>query len=275
MTRSSEIPDSDTASRPPRHVAIVMDGNGRWAKQRKLPRFAGHTAGVDTVKGVVRACVEEGIKVLTLFAFSSENWRRPRDEVSMLMGLFISALDQQVKKLHENNIRLRVIGDRSAFNAALQKRIRDGETLTRDNDGLVLVIAANYGGRWDIVEATRALARTVAAGALDPEEISEQQMAHHMSLKDLPEPDLFIRTGGEQRVSNFLLWDMAYTELYFTETLWPDFDRAAFDEALASYARRQRRFGRTSEQVTAAGGKTADAAADPGESGRATLHRVR
>ncbi len=275
MTRSSEIPDSDTASRPPRHVAIVMDGNGRWAKQRKLPRFAGHTAGVDTVKGVVRACVEEGIKVLTLFAFSSENWRRPRDEVSMLMGLFISALDQQVKKLHENNIRLRVIGDRSAFNAALQKRIRDAETLTRDNDGLVLVIAANYGGRWDIVEATRALARTVAAGALDPEEISEQQMAHHMSLKDLPEPDLFIRTGGEQRVSNFLLWDMAYTELYFTETLWPDFDRAAFDEALASYARRQRRFGRTSEQVTAAGGKTADAAADPGESGRATLHRVR
>jgi undecaprenyl diphosphate synthase len=252
-----------------------MDGNGRWARQRKLPRFAGHTAGVDTVKGVVRACVENGIEVLTLFAFSSENWRRPRDEVSMLMGLFISALDQQVKKLHENDIRLRVIGDRSAFNPALQKRIRDAEALTRDNSGLILVIAANYGGRWDIVEASRALARSVAAGALEPEDISEQMQAQHMSLRDLPEPDLFIRTGGEQRVSNFLLWDMAYTELYFTETLWPDFDRAAFGEALSSYARRQRRFGRTSEQVAAARDQTADAAPGSAAAGRATLHRVR
>ncbi len=275
MTGKSEIPVSDRDSRPPRHVAIVMDGNGRWARQRKLPRFAGHTAGVDTVKGVVRACVENGIQVLTLFAFSSENWRRPRDEVSMLMGLFISALDQQVKKLHENDIRLRVIGDRSAFNPALQKRIRDAEALTRDNSGLVLVIAANYGGRWDIVEASRALARSVAAGALEPEDISEQLLAHHMSLRDLPEPDLFIRTGGEQRVSNFLLWDMAYTELYFTDTLWPDFDRAAFDEALASYDRRQRRFGRTSEQVAAARDQTAGAASGSGVSGRANLHRVR
>ncbi len=275
MSRVSESSISDSGSRPPRHVAIVMDGNGRWARQRKLPRFAGHSAGVDTVKGVVRACVEKGIEVLTLFAFSSENWRRPRDEVSMLMGLFISALDQQVKKLHDNNIRLRVIGDRSAFNPALQKKIRDAESLTRDNGGLVLVIAANYGGRWDILEAARAVARTVAAGALEPEDISEQLLTHHMSLKELPEPDLFIRTGGEQRVSNFLLWDMAYTELYFTETLWPDFDRAAFDEALASYARRQRRFGRTSEQVTAAREETSDAASDPGASGQATLHRVR
>jgi len=274
MTRAGESPDSNSDSRPPRHVAIVMDGNGRWARERKLPRFAGHTAGVDTVKGVVRACVEKGIEVLTLFAFSSENWRRPRDEVSMLMGLFVSALDQQVKKLHQNDIRLRVIGDRSAFNPALQKRIRDAETLTRDNSGLVLVIAANYGGRWDIVEATRALARAVAGGALEPEDISEQLLADHMSLKDLPEPDLFIRTGGEQRVSNFLLWDMAYTELYFTETLWPDFDRAALDQALASYARRQRRFGRTSEQVTAARDESANAASSSAESGRATLHRV-
>ncbi len=252
-----------------------MDGNGRWARQRKLPRFAGHTAGVDTVKGVVRACVEKGIEALTLFAFSSENWRRPRDEVSMLMGLFISALDQQVKKLHDNDIRLRVIGDRSAFNPALQKKIRDAEALTRDNGKLTLVIAANYGGRWDILEATRAVSRTVAAGALQPEEISEEHLSHHMSLKDLPEPDLFIRTGGEQRISNFLLWDMAYTELYFTETLWPDFNRAAFDEALASYARRQRRFGRTSEQVAAARGKSADATTEPGEPGGAALHRVR
>jgi undecaprenyl diphosphate synthase len=275
MTRARESRVSDSDSRPPRHVAIVMDGNGRWARERKLPRFAGHTAGVDTVKGVVRACVEKGIEVLTLFAFSSENWRRPRDEVSMLMGLFMSALDQQVKKLHENDIRLRIIGDRSAFNPALQKRIRDAETLTRNNGGLVLVIAANYGGRWDIIEATRALARMVAGGALEPEEISEEHLAHHMSLKDLPEPDLFIRTGGEQRVSNFLLWDMAYTELYFTETLWPDFDRAAFDQALASYARRQRRFGRTSEQVAAAREETGDAASGSGGSGRAALHRVR
>ena len=274
MTRAKESPVSNSDSRPPRHVAIVMDGNGRWARERKLPRFAGHTAGVDTVKGVVRACVEKGIEVLTLFAFSSENWRRPRDEVSMLMGLFVSALDQQVKKLHQNDIRLRVIGDRSAFNPALQKRIRDAETLTRDNSGLVLVIAANYGGRWDIVEATRALARAVAGGALEPEDISEQLLADHMSLKDLPEPDLFIRTGGEQRVSNFLLWDMAYTELYFTETLWPDFDRAALDQALASYARRQRRFGRTSEQVTAARDESANAASGSAGSGRATLHRV-
>ncbi len=273
MIHPNDSPDSDSSL--PRHVAIVMDGNGRWARRRKLPRFAGHTAGVDTVKGVVRACVEKRIEVLTLFAFSSENWRRPRDEVSMLMGLFISALDQQVKKLHENDIRLRVIGDRSAFNPALQKRIRDAESLTRDNTGLTLVIAANYGGRWDILEATRALSRKVAAGAMDPEAISEQLMTNHMSLRDLPDPDLFIRTGGEQRVSNFLLWDMAYTELYFTETLWPDFDRAAFDAALASFASRQRRFGRTSEQVTAEQGRTAGAAAEPGENNQAALHRVR
>lgn len=235
----------------PRHMAIIMDGNGRWANLRKLPRFAGHTAGVETVKDVVRACVENDIEVLTLFAFSSENWRRPRDEVGMLMGLFMAALDQQVKKLHENNIRLRIVGDRKAFSPSLQKRIQDAEALTRDNTGLYLVIAANYGGRWDILEATRALALKVAAGELGVEAISEERLAQHLSLGDLPEPDLFIRTGGEQRISNFLLWNLAYTELYFTETLWPDFDRSALNEALASYARRQRRFGRTSEQVAA------------------------
>jgi undecaprenyl diphosphate synthase len=219
-------------------MAIIMDGNGRWARLRKLPRFAGHTAGVETVKDVVRACVEHGVEVLTLFAFSSENWRRPRDEVGMLMGLFMSALDQQVKKLHENNIRLRIVGDRTAFSPSLRKRIQDAEALTGDNTGLYLVIAANYGGRWDILEATRALARKVAAGELGVEAISERKLVQHLSLGDLPEPDLFIRTGGEQRISNFLLWNLAYTELYFTETLWPDFDRSALDKALASYARR-------------------------------------
>jgi undecaprenyl diphosphate synthase len=241
-------------------MAIIMDGNGRWARLRKLPRFAGHTAGVETVKDVVRACVEHGVEVLTLFAFSSENWRRPRDEVGMLMGLFMSALDQQVKKLHENNIRLRIVGDRTAFSPSLRKRIQDAEALTGDNTGLYLVIAANYGGRWDILEATRALARKVAAGELGVEAISERKLVQHLSLGDLPEPDLFIRTGGEQRISNFLLWNLAYTELYFTETLWPDFDRSALDKALASYARRQRRFGRTSEQVVAEQARTPEEA---------------
>ncbi|HEY5700703.1 MAG TPA: isoprenyl transferase [Gammaproteobacteria bacterium] len=259
----------------PRHVAIIMDGNGRWANRRKLPRFAGHTAGVETVKGVVRACVEKNIEVLTLFAFSSENWRRPQDEVGMLMGLFMSALDQQVRKLHEHNIRLRIAGDRAGFSASLQERIQDAEALTRNNSGLHLVIAANFGGRWDIAEAARSLASKVASGELAAEDISEELLAAHLSLSDLPEPDLFIRTGGEQRISNFLLWDLAYTELYFTETLWPDFNRKAFDEALASFARRQRRFGRTSEQVVAEGLRAPpqpDAVAVPST---ASLRRVR
>jgi undecaprenyl diphosphate synthase len=248
-----------TGARLPRHVAIIMDGNGRWANRRKLPRFAGHTAGVETVKGVVRACVEKKIAVLTLFAFSSENWRRPRDEVGMLMNLFMSALDQQVRKLHENNIRLRIAGDRAGFSTSLRQRIRDAEALTRDNTGLTLVIAANYGGRWDIVQAARTLASAVVSGKITSGEISEEMLQAHLSLSDLPEPDLFIRTGGEKRISNFLLWDLAYTELYFTETLWPDFDREAFDEALASFARRQRRFGRTGEQVAAEGLREAQA----------------
>ena len=251
-----------------------MDGNGRWANRRKLPRFAGHRAGVEAVKEIVRGCVEERIEVLTLFAFSSENWRRPRDEVGMLMGLFMSALDQQVKKLHEHNIRLRIAGDRAGFNAPLQRRIKDAEALTCGNTGLHLVIAANFGGRWDIVQAARRLAARVASGDLAPDDISEQLMRAHLSLSDLPEPDLFIRTGGEQRVSNFLLWDLAYTELYFTDTLWPDFNRAAFDEALVSFARRQRRFGRTGEQV-AANGRAATAPTEEEAPASAPLTQAR
>jgi len=233
----------------PRHVAIIMDGNGRWASRRRLPRFAGHKAGVETVKEVVRACGEKGVEVLTLFAFSSENWRRPQEEVGLLMGLFMTALDQQVRKLHEHNIRLRIIGDRSAFSRTLQQRIEAAEALTGGNSGLNLVIAANYGGRWDVVQATRAIATRVRAGELEPDQIDSALLQSLLSLSDLPEPDLFIRTGGEKRVSNFLLWHLAYSELYFTDTLWPDFDRQAFDGALASFATRQRRFGRTGDQV--------------------------
>jgi len=231
-----------------------MDGNGRWASRRRLPRFAGHKAGVETVKGVVRVCAEKGIQVLTLFAFSSENWRRPQEEVGLLMGLFMSALEQQVRKLHENDIRLRVIGDRSAFSKTLQSRIAEAEALTADNTALTLVIAANYGGRWDITQAARRVAAEVAEGRLTADRVTPELVHSFLSLSDLPEPDLFIRTGGEKRVSNFLLWQLAYTELYFTDTLWPDFDRRAFEGALASFATRQRRFGRTGEQVARAQG---------------------
>jgi undecaprenyl diphosphate synthase len=236
----------------PRHVAIIMDGNGRWASRRRLPRFAGHKAGVETVKGVVRACGEKGIEVLTLFAFSSENWRRPQEEVGLLMGLFMTALEQQVRKLHEHNIRLRIIGDRSAFSTMLQERIEAAESLTGVNTGLNLVIAANYGGRWDMTEAARTIATRVQNSELTPDQVSPGLVHSLLSLSDLPEPDLFIRTGGEKRVSNFLLWQLAYTELYFTDTLWPDFDRQAFEGALASFATRQRRFGRTGDQVATA-----------------------
>ena len=249
MQMSGDVDATQGSDKGPRHLAIIMDGNGRWASRRRLPRFAGHKAGVETVKEVVRACGEKGIEVLTLFAFSSENWRRPQEEVGLLMGLFMTALDQQVRKLHEHNIRLRIIGDRSAFSRTLQQRIEAAEALTGNNSGLNLVIAANYGGRWDVVQATRIIAARVGAGALNPDEIDSALMQSLLSLSDLPEPDLFIRTGGEKRVSNFLLWHLAYTELYFTDTLWPDFDRQAFDGALASFATRQRRFGRTGDQV--------------------------
>ncbi len=231
----------------PRHVAIIMDGNGRWARQRRLPRFAGHRRGVEAVRGIVKACAERDVAFLTLFAFSSENWRRPPDEVALLMQLFLGALENEVQKLHRNGIRLKVIGERSRFDRKIQALIAEGENLTAANRGLTLTIAANYGGRWDLLQALSRLAAerpAVAAGGIE-----EQALAPYLSMAYAPEPDLFIRTGGEQRVSNFLLWQLAYTELYFTDTLWPDFDAAALEAAFASYRRRERRFGRTSDQL--------------------------
>ena len=234
----------------PRHVAIIMDGNGRWAKQRLLPRVAGHRKGVESVRAAVRACIERGIDFLTLFAFSSENWRRPADEVSILMQLFLRTLEQEVAKLHDNGIRFRVIGDTSRFEPKIRELIAAGEALTASNTRLTLTVAANYGGRWDIAQAAHKLlvARPEAARGFEPEALEP-----YLSMAYAPEPDLFIRTGGEQRISNFLLWQLAYTEFFFTDLLWPDFDGAALDQAIASYQRRERRFGRTSEQLAATG----------------------
>ena len=233
----------------PRHVAIIMDGNGRWAKKRFLPRHAGHRAGVSSVRKTVEGCIAHGVEVLTLFAFSSENWRRPAQEVSLLMELFIVSLERETRKLHENGVRLRVIGDQSAFAPLLQEKIAQAEAMTADNRKLTLVIAANYGGRWDIAEATRRLAAEVENGTLTSDDITPEHIEARLSLADLPEPDLFIRTGGEQRISNFLLWQLAYTELHFTPLLWPEFNETAFEEALASFASRQRRFGQTGDQI--------------------------
>lgn len=243
-TRS--VPDIQSI---PRHVAIIMDGNGRWAKKRFLPRVAGHKRGVETVRTMVKACIERGIGYLTLFAFSSENWRRPKDEVSFLMGLFVSALEAEIGRLHENGVKLKVIGDLSAFEPRLVELIRRGEATTGNNQRLTLTIAANYGGRWDLVQAVNAL---VAASPGRSEPFGEEDVSAHLAMAYAPEPDLFIRTGGEQRISNFLLWQLAYTELFFTDALWPDFDAAKLDEAIASFSRRERRFGRTSEQLNPA-----------------------
>lgn len=236
-------------SKIPRHVAIIMDGNGRWAEKRKQPRIMGHRAGVEAVRGVVSSCAKQGVEVLTLFAFSSENWRRPKQEVGLLMELFMTALGREVKRLHKNNVRLRVIGGIERFSKALQKRIASAEELTKDNTGLMVVVAANYGGRWDIAQAAQQLAQQVKDGVLAVDEVTPERLAECVSLHELPEPDLFIRTGGESRISNFLLWQLAYTELYFTDTLWPDFDEVALQAALDSFASRQRRFGRTGKQV--------------------------
>lgn len=244
-------PESSTQSIPPvqaipQHVAIIMDGNGRWAQSRFLPRVAGHRKGAETVRQILVACRARGIAHLTLFAFSSENWRRPKAEVSLLLKLFKTLLDREVKKMHDAGVRFRVIGDLSQFDEALQTRIREAEALTALNTAQTLTLAANYGGRWDILQAIRRLALE------HPEKLptlGEADFAPYLSLADLPEPDLFIRTGGEERISNFLLWQLAYTEFYFTDVLWPEFDETALDQAIASYQQRERRFGRTSEQV--------------------------
>jgi undecaprenyl diphosphate synthase len=233
----------------PHHVVIVMDGNGRWASQRSLPRHAGHKKGVEATRQIIQQCAKKGIAALTLFAFSSENWRRPKTEVSLLMELFITSLRREIKSLHKSQVRLRFIGDVSAFPDKLQKQIAESELLTSQNSGLNLNIAANYGGRWDIAAAARQLAEKVQAGEIAPADISPELFSSFVSLSELPEPDLFIRTGGEQRISNFLLWQLAYTELYFAECLWPDFDEVAFEQALEVFEGRQRRFGRTGEQL--------------------------
>ena len=234
----------------PRHVAIIMDGNGRWARQRRLPRLAGHRRGIEAVRAAVRACAERGVEFLTLFAFSSENWRRPAEEVALLMQLFQGALANEVEKLHRNGVRLKVIGDTTRFDPKIRTLIENGERLTASNRRLTLTVAANYGGRWDLLQGLARLARERPQAIAGP--IDEAALQPYLSMSYAPEPDLFIRTGGEQRVSNFLLWQLAYTELYFTDLLWPDFDGAALDAAIASYRRRERRFGRTSEQVEVA-----------------------
>jgi undecaprenyl diphosphate synthase len=223
-----------------------MDGNGRWAKQRLLPRVAGHQRGVECLRETVKACGALGVEYLTVFAFSSENWRRPADEVVFLMQLFLKMLQREVKKLHENNIRLKVIGDLARFDEELNRHITEAEQLTANNTGLTLTVAANYGGRWDIMHATRSMLR---ARPELLENFTESDLEPYLSMHYAPEPDLFIRTGGEQRISNFLLWQLAYTELYFTDTLWPAFDRAALESAISSYQKRERRFGRTSDQL--------------------------
>jgi undecaprenyl diphosphate synthase len=230
----------------PTHVAIIMDGNGRWAKQRFLPRVAGHKRGLEAVRATVKACVKRGVQYLTLFAFSSENWRRPQDEVRFLMQLFVAALEQEIEKLHANGVRFRVIGDLDRFEPRIVRLIEEAEARTAENSRLLLTVAANYGGRWDMLQAVN---RMMAARPELAAGFSEADVTPYFAMSYAPEPDLFIRTGGEQRISNFLLWQLAYSELYFTDTLWPDFDAAALDEAIGSYQERERRFGRTSEQV--------------------------
>ncbi|MEE9345257.1 MAG: polyprenyl diphosphate synthase [Methylococcales bacterium] len=234
----------------PLHIAIIMDGNGRWAKKRFLPRTAGHHAGVKSVKKTVKACINQGVKALTLFAFSSENWRRPQEEVSILLKLFITTLEKEVRSLHKEEIRIRIIGDTSVFPLALRHKIEEVEQLTCDNKRFDLVVAANYGGRWDVVQAARKMAECAINGEIQLSDITDEHLQANLSLPDLPHPDLFIRTGGECRISNFLLWHLAYTELYFTSTLWPDFDATSLDAALLDFSKRQRRFGHTSEQIT-------------------------
>jgi undecaprenyl diphosphate synthase len=239
---TTAVPD---APKVPRHLAIIMDGNGRWATKRFLPRVAGHVKGVEAVRTVVEACAQRGIEYLTVFAFSSENWRRPEEEVSLLMKLFVTALEREVSKMHANNIRLKVVGDLSRFDQKLQDMIANAERKTANNTRMTVTVCANYGGRWDIMQA---IGKMVAEHP-GTTEFSEEQLAPYLSMAYAPEPDLFIRTGGEERISNFLLWQLAYTELYFTDTYWPDFNAERLEEAIASYQGRERRFGRTGDQV--------------------------
>lgn len=253
-TRRSEKPESSTlvvpaVSEVPRHLAVIMDGNGRWASRRHLPRMAGHERGVATLRQLVEASAARGIEALTVFAFSSENWRRPEEEVSFLMNLFLVALQREVKSLHAANVQLRVIGDLTAFPAKLRNTIANAEKKTAGNSGLVLSVAVNYGGRWDVLQAVRRMLDAHPELAASGMPIAEEAYSPHLCLADLPEPDLFIRTGGETRISNFMMWQLAYTELYFTDTLWPDFDEAALDLAIGSYQRRERRFGRAPAQL--------------------------
>ena len=241
--------DSNTAKIKPRHIAVVMDGNGRWATKRLLPRTAGHKAGVKATRTMVENCVRHGIEALTIFAFSSENWNRPEKEVVSLMTLFVKTLASEIKKLHKQNVRVLFIGDRTRFNSKLQQGISAAEDLTANNTGLALNIAANYGGRWDIVHACQQLVKKISSGEIGADDIDEKSFSAELSLAHLPEPDLFIRTGGEQRISNFLLWQSAYSEFYFSQALWPDFDEAELLQALDEFASRQRRFGKTAQQL--------------------------
>ncbi len=246
---TAEVPVPSLPVKTPNHVAIVMDGNGRWATQRFMPRVAGHKKGVDAVRDTVKSCLRSGVRYLTLFAFSSENWRRPAEEVSVLMSLFATALERESEELAQNGVRLRVIGDLSAFDAKLRQLIQLAEERTANGENLILTIAANYGGRWDIVQATQALISNNPQLHAHPERITEADLAKYLALAYAPEPDLFIRTGGEHRVSNFLLWQMAYTELFFTDVFWPDFNNEHFNAALQAFSQRERRFGQTSDQV--------------------------
>lgn len=233
----------------PRHIAIIMDGNGRWAEKKYMPRAMGHKAGVKVVRNIVEYCVKEQIEVLSLFAFSSENWRRPKKEIELLMHLFMGTLQSQVDKLDKNNIKLRIIGDKAAFSAKLQNKIEQAQVQTENNTGLTLVIAANYGGRWDITQAFQQIIKKIDGGEIQAQDVSEELIAQFLTTADLPEPELFIRTGGEERISNFLLWQLAYTEFFFTETLWPDFEPDLLADAINSFRGRQRRFGRTGNQI--------------------------
>ncbi len=235
----------------PSHIAIVMDGNGRWARAKNRPRFMGHKKGVDAVREIVKTCGNIGVESLSLFAFSSENWKRPEEEIKNLMGLFMLALDREARSMEKNNVKLKIVGDLSAFSEKLQDKIKQVEEMTAHCTGLNLIVAANYGGRWDITKATQNIGKLIESGEKTSAAISEEDITQHLSTRDFPDPDLFIRTGGEKRISNFLIWQMAYAEIHFTDTLWPDFNAESLNIAIQDYSSRQRRFGKTSEQVIA------------------------